>query len=144
MKEFRLDSLDMKILDIMETDCTKSYREISEQTGKDLWTVRDRVVLLKRRGIIKGCRAEINYSEIGLKCRSLIIFNLPEEKIDPFISFAKNNHMFKRLSIATGQRRFFLEVVGNDCGEVREYARKVLPKYGVFDVIFEVILDIPF
>ncbi len=143
MKEFRPDPLDMQILEIMEKDCNKSYREISEETGKDMWMVRDRVALLKRRGIIKGCKAEIDYADIGLNCRSLIIFNLPEDKIDSFLSFARSNSAFKRLSIATGQRRFYLEIVGKDCNEVREYARKTLPKYGVYDVIFEVIFDTP-
>ncbi len=143
MKEFRPDSLDLQILEIVEKDCTKSYREIGEQTGKDMWMVRDRVVLLRKKGIIKKCKAEINYPAVGLSCRSLIMFNLPEEKIDSFISFVGSNPMFKRLTIATGQRRFFLEIVGKDCNEVREYARKILPKYGVFDVVFEVILDIP-
>ncbi len=80
---------------------------------------------------------------VGLNCRSLIIFNLPEDKIDSFLSFARSNSAFKRLSIATGQRRFYLEIVGKDCNEVREYARKTLPKYGVYDVIFEVIFDTP-
>ncbi len=143
MKEFKPDSLDMKILEIMENDCTKSYREISEETSKDMWMVRDRIVLLRKRGIIKRCRADINFPAVGINCRSLVIFNLPEEKIDSFVSFAKSNPSFKRLTIATGERRFYLEIVGKDCNDVREYARKILPKYGVYDVVFEVIFDNP-
>lgn len=143
MREFKPDALDMQILEIIEDDCTKSYREISEETNKDLWMIRDRIVLLKKRGIIKGCRGDINFPAVGINCRSLVIFNLPEEKIDSFISFARSNSSFKRLTIATGQRRFYLEIVGKDCNEVREYARKTLPKYGVYDVVLEVIFDAP-
>jgi DNA-binding Lrp family transcriptional regulator len=143
MKEFRPDDLDFQIIRVLESDCSKTYREIAEETGHDLWMVRDRVVMLKKRGIIGKCKADVNYSGIGLSCRALIMFNVPEKNIDPFISFAKSNPEFKRLFIATGQRRFYLEVVGQNCNGIREYARKTLPQFGIYDVVFEVILDTP-
>ncbi len=143
MKEFRPDSLDFKVIKILEGDCSKTYREISEETGRDLWMIRDRVVMLKKKGIVGKCKAEINYPGVGLNCRALIMFNVPEENIDRFVSFAKSTQEFKRLIIATGQRRFYLEVVGENCNGIREYARKTLPGFGIYDVAFEVILDSP-
>lgn len=143
MKEFRPDELDFKIIRILEDDCSKTYREIAEETGRDLWMVRDRVVMLRKKGIIGKCKAEINYPAVGLGCRALVMFNVPEENIDPFISFAKSAPDFKRLIIATGQRRFYLEVLGENCNGIREYARKTLPKFGIYDVVFEVVLDSP-
>ena len=54
MKPFKLDQLDLDIIEIMEEDCSLTYNDIAERTGKNLWTVRDRMVLLKQRGIVKG------------------------------------------------------------------------------------------
>lgn len=31
--------------------------------------------------------------------------------------------------------------MGEECGEIREYARKFLPEFGIYDIDFEVILD---
>lgn len=142
MKKFHPDSLDMEILQIMESDCTKSYREISEQLGKDIWTVRDRVTLLKKRKIIRKCCATINYPDLGLNCRALMMFNVPAEYIDPFVASVKSNPDIKRLIVATGERRFILEMVGKDCNEVREFARKNFSRYQVSDVAFEIVLDL--
>jgi hypothetical protein len=80
---------------------------------------------------------------MGMRCRTLITFNLPAESIDAFISFIRSNKMFKRLIVTTGQRRFHLEAVGEDCNNIRLYAMKNFPDYKVYDVEFEVILDIP-
>ena len=143
MKAFHPDALDMQIIEALEDDCSLSYREIAERLGKDMWSVRDRVVLLKRRNIIGKCRAEVNFSEIGYGCRSLMMFNVPAENIDSFISFVRSNRDFKRLIIATGQRRFILECIGKACNDIREYSRKNLAKFGIYDVVFEVILDMP-
>lgn len=143
MKKFQPDSLDEKIIELMEEDCSLGYREIAEKLGKNIWNVRDRIIHLKSKGIIKKCKAEVNYSEMGMRCRTLITFNLPAESIDAFISFIRPNKMFKRLIVTTGQRRFHLEAVGEDCNNIRLYAMKNFPDYKVYDVEFEVILDIP-
>lgn len=143
MKTSHPDTLDREIVQIMENDCSISYREIAERLGKDLWSVRDRVVLLKRRGIIQGCKAKIDYTELGFGCRSMMWFNVPGVNIDSFISFVKSDPTFKRLTITTGERRFILEGIGRSCNEIREYFRSELSKFGIYDVIFEVVLDSP-
>jgi DNA-binding Lrp family transcriptional regulator len=143
VKKFKPDSLDEKIIELMEEDCSLGYREIAEKLGKNIWNVRDRIIHLKNKGIIKKCKAEVNYNEMGLMCRTLIMFNLPAEDIDPFISFVRSNKMFKRLIVTTGQRRFHLEAVGEDCNYIRLFAMKNFPDYKVYDVEFQVILDIP-
>jgi len=143
VKKFEPDKLDMQILEILEDNCSKTYREIAQITGKDLWMVRDRIVMLKKRGVIKGCKGDIDFSAVGLNCRALVMFNVSEDKIDDFIAFARSVNEFKRLIIVTGERRFFLEIIGENCNSIREFARKTLPKYGIYDLVFEVVLDIP-
>lgn len=143
MRKFQPDALDVKILELLEDNCTLGYREVADKLDKNIWNVRDRIIHLKERGIIKGCRADINYVEMGLGCKALISLNVPAENIDRFISFIRSNGMFKRLTITTGMRRFHIEVVGKECNEVRLYAMKTFPDFKVQDVEFEVILDTP-
>ena len=141
MKPFKLDQLDLDIIEIMEEDCSLTYNDIAERTGKNLRTVRDRMVLLKQRGIVKGCRGDIDYTKLGMGCKAYISFNIPAEKIDEFVSFVKGEKRIKKLTITTGSRRFSIHIIGEECGEIRNYARKILPAFGVYDVDFEVILD---
>lgn len=141
MKPFKLDQLDMDIIDLVEENCSLTYNEVADKTGKNLWTVRDRMILLRQRGIIKSCRAEIDYGKLGLGCRALIGFNVPPERIDEFVALVRKEKRIKKFMITTGSRRFHIQMVGEECGEVRNYARKILPDFGIYDIDFEVILD---
>ena len=141
MKPFKLDQLDMDIISIIEEDCSLTYSEVSEKTGKNLWTVRDRITLLKQRGIIKSCRADIDYGKLGFGCKAMISFNLPPERIDDFVVFVKKEDKIKKFILTTGSRRFHIQIVGTECNEIRSYARKNLPAFGIYDIDFEVILD---
>ncbi|MCL4345867.1 MAG: Lrp/AsnC family transcriptional regulator [Candidatus Thermoplasmatota archaeon] len=140
-KKFKIDALDIKIIEIMEEDCSKSYDEISKETGKSLWTVRDRIILLKQRGVIKGCKAQVDFPSIGMHCRAFLSFNVPAEMIDKIVKFARTQSRIKRTIITTGQRRFVMEILGEDCSEIREYARKELPQFGIYDIDLQVVLD---
>lgn len=141
MKPFKLDQLDLDIIALLEEDCSLTYNEVAGKTDKSLWTVRDRMILLKQRGVIKSCRAEIDYGKLGLGCKAMISFNVPPERIDEFILQVRKEKRIKKFMITTGSRRFHIQMVGDDCGEVRNYARKMLPQFGIFDIDFEVILD---
>ena len=141
MVSFKLDQLDLDIIDLLEENCSMTYNEVADKTGKNIWTVRDRIILLRQRGIIKSCRAEIDYGKLGLGCKAIIGFNVPAEKIDDFVEFTKKEKRIKKFIITTGSRRFHILVVGRECSEVRNYARKQLPDFGIYDVDFEVVLD---
>lgn len=141
MKPFKLDQLDMDIIALLEEDCSLTYNEVAGKTDKSLWTIRDRMMLLKQRGVIKSCRAEIDYGKLGLGCKAMISFNVPPERIDEFIVQVRKEKRIKKFIITTGARRFHIQMVGEDCGEIRNYARKILPQFGIFDIDFEVILD---
>lgn len=141
MKPFRLDKLDMDIIDLLEEDCSLTYNEIANKTGKNLWTVRDRIILLRQRKVIKSCHADIDFQKIGLGCKAIIGFNVPPERIDEFVAFVRKEKRIKKMTITTGSRRFHIQMVGEECGEVRNYARKILPEFGIYDIDFEVILD---
>ncbi|MEM0158692.1 MAG: Lrp/AsnC family transcriptional regulator [Thermoplasmataceae archaeon] len=140
-RRHRIDSIDLEIIDMIESDCTLSYEDIAEKIGKNLWTVRDRIILLKRKGVIRGCKGIIDYSSIGMSCTSIISFNVPPDQIDRILQYAKEEKRIKRITITTGERRFWFKIVGKDCSEIREYARNELPKFGIYNIDFEVVLD---
>lgn len=141
MKPFKIDQLDRDIIDILELDCSLTYNEVADKIGKSPWTIRDRIVLLKQRGIIRSCRSEIDYSKLGFGCKAIIGFNVPPEKIDEFILQMRKEKLIKKITITTGSRRFHILMIGNDCAEIRDYARTILPHFGIYNVDFEVILD---
>ncbi len=143
MKGPKLDKLNLDILDLLEENCTLTYQDIANRLNKNIWTVRERIDNLKRKGVIQGCKAKINYYMINLNCKAYLFFNLPPDKIDDFIKFAKSQKMIKKLTIISGERRFFAEVVGENCSYVRNYIKENFVKYGIYDTSLEIVLEEP-
>ena len=139
----KLDKLNLDILELLENDCNLTYQEIATRLNKNIWTIRERIENLKRKGIIQGCHAKINYNMINLKCKTYLFFNIPPNRIDEFINFAKNEQMIKKLTIISGERRFIAEIVGENCSKVREYIKDNFVKYEIYDTLLEIVLEEP-
>ncbi len=143
MKGPKLDKLNMSILELLENDCTLTYQDIANKLDKNIWTIRERIDNLKRKGVIQGCKAKINYNMINLNCKAYLFFNLPPDRIDDFIKFAKTQKLIKRLTILSGERRFIAEIIGENCSMVRDYIKENFVKYGIYDTSLEIVLEEP-
>ncbi|MGC8599765.1 MAG: Lrp/AsnC family transcriptional regulator, partial [Nitrososphaeria archaeon] len=121
-----IDDLDYKILNLLEKDCTLAYQEIAKKVNRNLWTVRDRIELMKMKGIIKGCRAVLDYKLMGYRCKAVLFFNIPVENIQQAIDFMKTQEMIKSVMIISGDKRFMVTIVGKDVNDIRNYILKNL------------------
>jgi len=143
MNKVKLDKLNLDIIELLENDCSLTYRDIAKILDKNLWTVRERIDNLKRKGVIKGCKAKIDYTLINLNCKAYLFFNLPPDRIDDFINFAKTQKMVKKLTIISGEKRFIAEIVGEKCSFIRDYIKDNFVKYGIYNTSLEIVLDEP-
>jgi len=143
VKVSMLDDLDMEILKLLEEDCTLTYQEIANQLNKNLWTIRDRVILLKRRGVIKKCKAIIDYSLMGYNCKGVLLCNIPPNYIDEAIEFMKKREEIKSITVITGDKRFIITIVGKNCQDIRNFIRKNLIKFEIYNTELNIVLDEP-
>ncbi|MEM0141710.1 MAG: Lrp/AsnC family transcriptional regulator [Thermoplasmatales archaeon] len=143
MKGFKIDRLDLEILDIIEKDCSKTYAEIANAVNANLWTVRDRLNLLKNRGIIQGCKGIINHQLIGLPFKAIIQLNIEPSQLQGFISFMRGQKNVKNMMIITGSERILLTVLGASPNEIREFIQKQVSKFNVDIKDFNMILEEP-
>ena len=143
MKEFKLDKLDNEIIKIMEEDCSLPYSEIAKRVNANMWTVRDRIELLKRRGVIEKCKGIINHAKMGLECDALLFVNVNPSKLSGMISFLRGNEKVKGVTIMTGQERIMINVVDETCMAVREFIQKELMKFEIELKEFNIILEKP-
>ncbi|MGC8617921.1 MAG: Lrp/AsnC family transcriptional regulator [Thermoplasmata archaeon] len=143
MKGFKLDRLDFEILEIVEQDCSKTYAEIAELVNANLWTVRDRLNLLKSRGIIQGCKGVLNYQLMGFPFKAIIQLNIEPTQLQEFVSFVRGQKNVKNMMIITGSERILLTVLGSSPTEIREFIQKHLSKFSVDIKDFNLILEEP-
>ncbi|WP_232085636.1 Lrp/AsnC family transcriptional regulator [Conexivisphaera calida] len=136
-----LDELDYKILKLLEEDCTLTYKEVAEKVNRSLWTVRDRIELMKMNGIVRGCKAVLDYRKMGYMCKGILFFNIPAEYIERAIEFMKSQEVIKSIMIISGDRRFAVTIVGRDASEVRNYVLKNLTKFKIYNTELDCVLE---
>ncbi|MGC8562430.1 MAG: Lrp/AsnC family transcriptional regulator [Thermoplasmata archaeon] len=143
MKEFKLDKLDHQIIEILEEDCSLAYSDIANKIDANMWTVRDRIELLKKRGIIEKCKAVVNYSKMGYGCEALLFLNVNPSRVNEFISFLRGEKRVKAVTIMTGQERIMVTLIDDNCLQVREFIQEELMRFDIELKEFNVILEKP-
>lgn len=71
----------MIILDILQSDCKKSMREIAKLTQLPISTVFTRVKKLENKGIIQGYKAKLNREKLGYKILAFILVSYKPTKL---------------------------------------------------------------
>lgn len=85
--EYELDSIDKKILDIIQTNfplATNPYQIIGEQVGISAKDALEKVINLKKVGIIRRLGANFQSKKLGFRS-TLCAAKVPQEKMDVFI-----------------------------------------------------------
>ncbi|MEM0160913.1 MAG: Lrp/AsnC family transcriptional regulator [Thermoplasmata archaeon] len=138
-----LDNLDLDILKFLEEDCTLTYQDIADKLNKNLWTVRDRITLLKNRGVIKKCKGILDYSLMGYDCKGILLCNIPSNHIEEAIQFMKTQEEIKTITIITGDKRFIITIIGKKCNDIRNYIRRYFTKFEIYNTELNIVLEEP-
>lgn len=67
-----VDEVDLKIIQVLETDARMSFREIAKKLGISEGTVYNRVKRLQDEGIIKGYSAKVDPTKLGMDLSAVI------------------------------------------------------------------------
>ena len=89
----RLDSIDMRILKILESDSRLSYREIAKKIGVAVGTVASRIKEMEEEGIIKGYTVMLDYEKLGYEITAVTTIMVSRGKlleVDKIISKIPN------------------------------------------------------
>lgn len=80
-----LDGLDHAILDELRVDGRMSWRELGERVGLGPTATADRVRRLEQLGVIRGYRANVDLSALGMGLRAITELRLaPDTPYDEF------------------------------------------------------------
>ncbi len=84
-----MDATDYKILNLLQTDCRMTLREIGEQVNLTPPSVSERIRKLEDEGIIEGYRAAINRTKIGYGVGGYILASPEPAKYAAFCAFCE-------------------------------------------------------
>ena len=130
-KMTNLDSIDKKILKILQTDARITNKELASQLGLSPPPTLERVKKLEKQGYIKGYSAQLDPKKIDLGTTMLVSVNLHQHSqnaIDEFYQAIENLNEVIECYHVTGEDDFLLKVVCKDILEYERFVRQKLSK----------------
>lgn len=104
-----LDSFDNKILSLLEKNARLSYSEIGEQIGLSRVSVKNRMDVLEKKGIIKGYVAVIDAAGLQNGRRFFIDVITEPDMFDRVVDSFASHEIIRKVYAVTGESRFRAE-----------------------------------
>ncbi len=99
----KIDSIDMKILEILNYDARITMKELARKLGLSAPAVADRVKRLESCGIITSYKATLDRNKLGQNISVFINVDMPASKYGAFEDFAKISPEINEYYYVTGQ-----------------------------------------
>ena len=117
MSEYKLDSIDLKILKLLQENSKITNLELSKQIGLSPAPTLERVKKLEQSEIIESYHAKVSSTKLGLNVSTFILVNLAWQKenaLDNFIEKIQTIPEVTECYIITGDGDFLLRVICKD------------------------------
>lgn len=77
----RLDDVNLRILELLQKDGRTGVADLARAVGRSESTVRERLFAMERDGVIKGYRAEVDWSRLGFPTHAILRADCPPEQV---------------------------------------------------------------
>lgn len=135
-----IDSIDRKILEILQHDALATYDTIARRLRRSPSTVRDRIRQMEARGVIQGYCAIVDRQSLGQSTEALVFCNLPAGREEEVAAACLSIPAVTRVFHVSGERRTVLRVATHDNQALWTLLGGALKELGIIDVDVKVIL----
>ena len=141
---FRVDDRDAAIVAILERDGRATFSDIATRVGLAPSSVHERVRKLERAGVIRGYRAEVEPSALGLLVTALVsVMPLDPKQPDDIPERVVEFPEVEACHSVAGDENYVLKVRTRTPGELEDFLRRLREKAGV-QTRTTVVLSTPF
>lgn len=138
----KIDTINKKILYLLQKDARMSYKEIASELKRSETTIRDRIKAMERVGIIQGYTALINKTALGLNFFAIIFLNpVSSADIDVITQKIKNVKNVIRFYEISGHHRLAVFMVAPSYAELKKIIIKQLMPIGLKDEEIVAVLE---
>jgi len=133
-----IDTLDLKILKVLEKNSRLSFAEIGRLVGFSPSATRERVQKLEEKGVISNYTVEINSRLLGYDIEAFISVKVFHGKLKSFLSVVGTYPEVKKAYRITGGQNVQLEIIAKDRLQLQRLIDKIM-EYG--DTLTQLILS---
>jgi len=131
----KLDKIDRKILEILQSDAKITNAQLSKEIGLSPAPTLERVKKLETSGLIKSYHAQLDTQMLGLGVSIFILISLSSHKLNQINAFVKKINSLQEVIEChhiTGSGDFLLKVMTTD---IPSYQRLILEKLSQIEEI---------
>ncbi|MFC1484341.1 Lrp/AsnC family transcriptional regulator [Candidatus Neomarinimicrobiota bacterium] len=126
---YRLDSIDKKILMLLQEQGRITNAELSRKVGLSAASALERVKKLERKGVIKGYRAELDHIAVGVGLLVLVEVVLARHQHDAIVKFVDAVQQVDEIINCyhvTGRADYILKVAARDIPAYEQFVVETL------------------
>jgi len=113
-----VDELDLKILRLLEADGSLSYTELARKLRLNESTVRKRILLMKKRGVIKKFSVVLDPAKIGFNTVAIVGVDAAPDKLLEIAQELAKMPETRYVATSTGDHMIMTEIWAKDGEEI--------------------------
>jgi Lrp/AsnC family transcriptional regulator, regulator for asnA, asnC and gidA len=120
-KNYEIDNIDLKILEILMKDAKKPYTEVAKKVNVSGGTVHVRMKKLEDAGIVQGTTLQIDYAKLGYDITAFMGIDLEKSELyDQVIEKLKTIPEIVSIHYTTGNYSMFLKLHCKDTRHLKD------------------------
>lgn len=123
-----MDQIDIKILNILQKDCTVSYKDIAKKIGLTYSPTYERIRIMEEAGIIKSRVTILDPSKIGIKLFAYCNVTLKEQSKTALLNFEKSIAKFPEVMEVVGLSGVYDYMVKIAAHDIDSYNKFIMNK----------------
>lgn len=128
-KNYEIDNIDLKILNILSEDAKMPYTEVAKKVFVSGGTVHVRMKKLEELGIVKGTTLKIDYSKLGYDITCFLGIYLEKSSLyDEVVSKLKEVEEISTIRYTTGHYNIFCKIYCKDTQHLRDILHDKIQK----------------
>ena len=121
-----IDSIDRKIIEVLQQNSRASFVEIGKQIPLSASSVRERIQKLEDLEIIKAYSLKVDHAKMGFGLEVFIMIKLFSGKLKSFMGAIESFPEVKRASRITGSHNIHMKVVLKDQLHLQQFIDKLI------------------
>jgi len=134
-----LDELDYDILRILAKNCNKSAREIAKELNKSPTTIVLRLRKLRHLGIVRSCKAEIDYTKIGYDLIVILQLAAEHKELDKIVQTLRQIPQIRQVFITLGAYNVFIIAMFRTLKELNSFILNILSRFSIRDISISIV-----
>jgi Lrp/AsnC family transcriptional regulator, regulator for asnA, asnC and gidA len=120
-KNYKVDNIDLKILEILRDDAKKPFTEVARKVHVSQGTVHVRMNKMEEAGIVEKTTVKINYAKLGFDITAFIGIYLEKSALyDKVVARLKEIHEITSIHYTTGNYSMFVKIHCRDTNHLKE------------------------